>query len=343
MSIWKYIGRRALEYLITWYVAVSLAFILPHLLPIDPVKLMIQRLISTASSSGGGGIVVTSQAMQELAHRLEVMFGVDKPLYMQYLLFIWNALHLNFGVSIWLLGTPVSQIILRVLPYDIILLVPAVILSWYVGNKLGAYLGFDKRGTKTDKASLPALYALNNAPYFWFALLLMMIFASYLHIFPPTGTPYSQLPSLTWSYVSDLLWHMALPFLSLFAVSLGGWAIGMRQNMLNEVRSNYAVYGEALGLTKGVLRRYTYHNAILPQITGLAINLGYIVAGNAVLEFTFQYPGIGMILGNAIYNYDYFLMQGIFFFVVTMVLIANFIIEVVYTVIDPRIRASVSA
>ncbi len=336
MSIWKYIRRRAIEYFIAWYIAVSLDFILPRLLPIDPVKVMISRIVS----AGGG--YLTPDALQALVNRIEEMFGYNKPLYMQYLLFIWNALHLNLGVSVWLFGTPVSDIILRALPYDIILLVPAILLSWYAGNKLGAYLGFDKRGTLTDKAALPAFYALNNAPFFWFALILVMLFSAYIHLFPPTGTPYSKVPSLTWSYISDLLWHMALPFLALFVVSLGGWAIGMRQNMLSEVRSNYMAYGEALGLMRSALRRYAYKNAILPQITGLAITMGYIVAGNAVLEFTFQYPGVGLILGNAIGNYDYFLIQGIFFFVVTMIIIANFLIEIIYAFIDPRIRAVVS-
>lgn len=336
MSVWKYIRRRAIEYFIAWYVAISLDFILPRLLPIDPVKIMVSRIMSAGTG------YMTPQALQELVNRIEAMFGLNQPLYMQYLLFIWNALHLNLGISVWLFGTPVSYIILRALPYDIILLVPAILLSWYVGNKLGAYLGFDKRGALTDKVALPTFYALNNAPFFWFALLLVMLFSAYLHIFPPTGTPYSKAPSLTWSYISDLLWHMALPFLTLFVVSLGGWAIGMRQNMLGEVRSNYMAYGEALGLTRSTLRRYAYKNAILPQITGLAITLGYIVAGNSVLEFTFQYPGVGLILGNAIGNYDYFLIQGVFFFVVTMIIIANFLIEIIYAFIDPRIRAVVS-
>lgn len=336
MSVWKYIRRRAIEYFIAWYIAVSLDFILPRLLPIDPVRVMITRITSA------GGAYMTPEALQTLVNRIEEMFGYNQPLYMQYLLFIWNALHLNLGISVYLFGTPVSYIILRALPYDIILLVPAILLSWYVGNKLGAYLGFDKRGTLTDKVALPAFYTLSNAPFFWFALLLVMIFSAYLRIFPPTGTPYSKIPSLTWSYISDLLLHMTLPLLALFVVSLGSWAIGMRQNMLGEVRSNYMAYGEALGLTRGILRRYAYKNAILPQITGLAITLGYIVAGNSVLEFTFQYPGVGLLLGNAIYNYDYFLIQGIFFFVVTMVIVANFLIEIIYAFIDPRIRAAVS-
>lgn len=336
MSIWRFIGRKAIEYIATWYFAVSLDFILPRLLPIDPVKVMVSRILSAGTG------YMTPQALQNLVDQIEGMFGLNEPLHMQYLKFIWNALHLNLGISVWLFGTPVAEIILRALPYDVILLVPAILLSWYIGNKFGAYLGFDKRRTATDKAMLPALYALNNVPFFWFALLLILIFASMIPIFPPTGTPYSKIPSLTWSYVGDLLWHMALPFIALFVVSLGGWAIGMRQNMLNEVRSNYVLYGEALGLSRGILRRYTYRNAVLPQITGLAISLGSIVAGNAVLEFTFQYPGVGLILGNAIGNYDYFLIQGVFFFVVTMLLIMNFIIDVAYAFIDPRIRAAVS-
>jgi peptide/nickel transport system permease protein len=337
MSIWRYIRRKGIEYVITWYVALTLAFILPRLLPIDPIKIMVQRILST-----GSGYIPPS-ALQALAQQIEAMFGVNKPLWEQYLLFVWNALHLNFGISVWLFGTPVSEIILRALPYDIVLLVPAVLLSWYVGNAIGAWLGFNKRNTATDKAILPIFYALNNAPYFWFALILMWLFASILPIFPATGSSYSMPHfSWTWAYISDFLRHLALPFLSLFIVSLGGWAIGMRQNMLNEVRSNYMTYGESLGIHRGILRRYAYRNAILPQITGLALSLGGVVGGNATLEFTFQYPGIGLVMGNALGNYDYFLMSGVFFFIITVLLIMNFIVDMAYAFIDPRIRAGVT-
>ncbi|MBX5474596.1 MAG: ABC transporter permease, partial [Thermoleophilia bacterium] len=232
--------------------------------------------------------------------------------------------------------SPVTSIIAHAAPYTLGLLVPAILLSWYAGNKVGALAA---RRKMLDNTALPLGYALTATPYMWLAILLAFLLAVTWRVFP-VGFAYDPTASRGWSaaFVLDLLRHWFLPFLSLFLVAFGGWAIGMRNMIIYELESDYAHYLEALGAPQRLVRRYAFRNALLPQITGLALQLGAVVAGALVTEIVFSYPGLGYQIYRAITNEDYFVIQGIFLFVIVGVLVANFLVDLVYVVVDPRTR-----
>ena len=320
----RYFGRKLLIYAVTFFVAVTVDWVIPRFMPGDPVQTMLARASLRPEAS---------QAMQ--AYYTSV-FGLDVPIWQQYLNF-WGALvHGDLGVSIWLFPQPVTGIILRAIPYTLALLVPAILLSWWAGNRFGAYAA---RRRWLDNTVLPVGYVLTATPYMWLGILLAWALGSVAGIFPIAGGySFDVEPSFTLSFLADLAWHWFLPFASLFMVGFGGWAIGMRNLIIYELEADYAHYLEALGAPQRLVRRYAYHNALLPQLTGLALQLGVIVAGALVTEIVFSYPGLGYLILQAINNQDFFLIQGAFLFIIIGVLLANFLIDVVYVLVDPRTR-----
>ncbi len=326
MGVARYIGKKILIYLLTFYVAVTVDWLIPRMMPGNPVGILISRF----SALPGSTEILYSYFMQA--------FGLDKPLWEQYLLFWAAVLRGDLGVSIYMYPKRVVDIIAEALPYDFILIYPAVILSWIAGNWLGALSAVHRR---LDNFLMPVFYFFTSSPYFWFAIVLAWLFTVVIPVFPPAGAYSAGLtPSLTLDFALDFLAHWALPFLSLFIVLLGGWAIGMRNMIIYELGSNYSRYLESLGAPHWMILRYAFRNAMLPQITGLAIQLGLVVAGALTTEIVFSYPGLGYLMLEAILNEDYFLIQGCFLFIVIMVLVANFTIDIVYALLDPRIRQS---
>ena len=263
-------------------------------------------------------------------------FGLDVPIWQQYLNF-WNALlHGDLGVSLWLFPQPVIKIIAHAVPYDALLLLPAILLSWIAGNKFGAYAA---RSKWLDNTILPIGYILTATPYMWLGMLLAFFFGIVLKVLPFSGAySYAMMAHLSWDFFKSVFEHWILPFASLFMVMFGGWAIGMRNLIIYELEADYSHYLEALGAPRGLIRRYAFNNAILPQITGLALQLGVIVAGALVTEIVFAYPGIGFLILQGIQNHDFFLLQGCFLFIIIGVLLANFVIDVAYVLVDPRTR-----
>ncbi len=322
----RYFGRKLLIYALTFILAVSIDWMIPRFMPGDPIRNMLTRV--TVGSTAGA-----SQAMYNYYSHL---FGMDVPVWQQYINF-WNSLlHGNLGISTWLFPTPVSKVLKNAVPFDIALLVPSILLSWYAGNKFGA---FAARSKWLDNTVSPLGYVLTATPYMWLGILLAWLFGTVLHIFPIAGAySFLMLPNLSLSFIGSLLLHWFLPFASLFLVGFGGQAIGMRNLIIYELEADYANYLEALGAPRKLVRDYAFRNAILPQITGLALSLGVVVAGALVTEVVFSYPGIGYLLLNAIQNSDYFLIQGCFLFIIIGVLLANLTIDIAYVIIDPRTR-----
>jgi peptide/nickel transport system permease protein len=263
-------------------------------------------------------------------------FGLDKPVWEQYLNF-WAALfNGDLGISVWLFPQPVTRVIFDALPYTLGLLIPAVLLAFWAGNKFGAYAA---RKKWLDGAVLPLGYILTATPYMWLAILLAWFFGTVMGVFPVAGGyGFNLAPALSLQFAGSLLHHWFLPFLSLFLVGFGGWAIGMRNLIIYELDADYSRYLSSLGAPDKLIRSYAYKNARLPQLTGLALQLGVIVTGALVTEVVFSYPGLGWYSYQAIINQDYFLLQGIFLFVVIGVLLANFVIDLVYVMVDPRVR-----
>ena len=269
--------------------------------------------VATLVSKTGGLSPTAAQAQYDYYNNL---FGLNKSLPVQYL---------NFWTS-------------KLLPYTVALLIPAILLSWWTGNSFGALAA---RRKWLDNAVLPVGYVLTATPYMWLALVLSFVLSFSLRIFPLSGGyGFNLEPTLTWLFFTDLVAHWVLPFLSLFLVMFGGWAIGMRNMIIYELESDYSRYLETLGAPQSLIRKYAFRNAMLPQLTGLALQLGVIVAGALVTEIVFSYPGVGSLLFASIRNEDYFLLQGIFMFIIVGVLLANFVVDIVYVIVDPRTRVA---
>jgi peptide/nickel transport system permease protein len=320
----RYLARKVLIYLVTFFVAVTIDWAIPRFMPGDPVQALISRMHAQPESA------------QELSGYYANAFGFDVPIWEQYLNF-WAALfHGDLGLSILYFPTPVTELILAALPYTLALLVPAIVLSFWAGNKVGALAA---RRKVLDNTVLPASYVLTATPQMWLGIVFAWIFASTLAIFPVSGA-YSLALQPEWSveFGRSFLYHWILPFSALFLVAFGGWAIGMRNMIIYELEADYSNYLAALGAPTKLVRKYAYRNALLPQITGLALALGAVVSGAIVVEIVFSYPGLGTLTLAAIQNRDYFLIQGIFLFLIVGVLIANFLIDIAYVIIDPRTR-----
>jgi peptide/nickel transport system permease protein len=320
----RYLGRKFLIYGLTFFLAVTIDWLIPRFMPGDPIANMLAR----AS--------VNSTAAQVMHDYYAHVFGLDLPTWQQYLNF-WNSLiHGDLGKSVYLFPKPVVKVIMDAVPYDIFLLVPSILLSWYAGNHFGA---FAARSKWLDNTASPLGYILTATPYMWLGILLAWFFGIVLDKFPVAGAySFDVQPHLSWMFIGNVLHHWFLPFASLFLVGFGGWAIGMRNMIIYELEADYSHYLEALGAPRKLVRKYAFQNGILPQITGLALQLGTIVAGALVTEVVFSYPGIGYLLLNAIQNQDYFLIQGCFLFIITGVLLANFAIDIIYVIVDPRTR-----
>ncbi len=263
-------------------------------------------------------------------------FGLDEPLWRQYLNFWVGLAHGDLGPSIAYVGSSVSDLIWAAVPYTLALLVPAIVLSYIAGNRVGAMAA---RRKVLDNTALPFAYVLTATPYVWLALVLAYVLAFRWQIFPVSGAyDFSLQPEYSWEFARSFLEHWFLPFLTLFLVLFGGWAIGMRNLIIYELESDYSNYLQSLGAPSRLVRKYAYRNAVLPQMSGLALALGAVVSGAIVTEIVFGYPGIGTLILTAIQNRDYFLLQGIFLFIIVGVLIANFIVDIAYVIVDPRTR-----
>ncbi len=321
----RYFLRKLFVYALTFVLAVTIDWAIPHLMPGNPVLTLVGRIQ-----------VQDPKVAEQLYHHYMRAFNLDLPLWKQYYYFWVSLLHGDLGTSILQFPSSVMSIIVHAAPYTLGLLIPAILLSWYAGNKVGALAA---RRKVLDNTALPLGYALTATPYMWLAMLLSWTLAVTWQLFP-VGFAYDPTAerAWTWTFIANLLHHWFLPFMSLFLVAFGGWAIGMRNMIIYELESDYAHYLEALGAPQRLVRKYAFRNALLPQITGLALSLGAVIAGALVTEIVFSYPGLGYQIYRAITNADYFVIQGIFLFIIVGVLIANFLVDVVYVLVDPRTR-----
>ncbi|HJX37387.1 MAG TPA: ABC transporter permease [Anaerolineae bacterium] len=320
----RYFGRKVLIYILTFFLAVTIDWLIPRFMPGNPIRTMLSR----AQLHAG--------AYEAIYNYYAGLFGLDLPIWQQYLNF-WKALfHGDLGTSVLLFPQPVTKVIMNAVPYDVFLLLPSILLSWLAGNWFGA---FAARSKWLDNTISPLGYILTATPYMWLGILLAWTFGIVLGILPISGAySYALRPHLSWVFLGSLLQHWFLPFASLFLVGFGGWAIGMRNMIIYELEADYSHYLEALGAPRRLVRQYAFRNAMLPQLTGLALQLGVIVSGALATEIVFSYPGIGYLILGAIQNKDYFLIQGCFLFIIIAVLLANFAIDIVYVLVDPRTR-----
>jgi peptide/nickel transport system permease protein len=321
----RYFARKLITYAVTFFAAVTVDWMIPHLMPGDPIVNLLSRFQ-----------IQNSQTFQALYNTYARAFRTNLPLWKQYYYFWVSLFHGDLGISISNFPTPVTTLISRAAPYTLGLLIPAILVSWYAGNKVGALAA---RRKVLDNTILPVSYALTATPYQWLAMVVAWLIAFIWGIFPiDRGYDVGAIPQWSFPFFFDLLRHWFLPFFSLFLVFFGGWAIGMRNMIIYELESDYSHYLEALGAPRRLVRKYAFRNAVLPQVTGLALQLGAVLAGALVTEIVFAYPGLGWLIFNAINNKDYFVIQGAFLLIIIGILIANFLVDIVYVLVDPRTR-----
>lgn len=332
----RHVIRRILFYLCAVWVAITLDFFIPRLAPGDPVAALVGKM----STKG----YVTPQMQQTFS----AMFGLNThdPLWLQYFKYLGNLMHGNLGVSIQYFPTPVAALIQQDIGWSIMLGGVAVIISFALGCLFGIITAW-KRGSALDTFLSPAMNFLSAIPYFWLALFTLFIFAYSLNWFPLTGGGYDAAnlnPGWTIDFISSAIQYAVLPALTLVISSLAGWMLTMRNSMITTLSEDYVLMAKAKGLSEGrVMFRYAARNAVLPNITGFAIAIGAIVGGQLLTEMVFSYPGIGYALLQAVNQQDYAMVQGVFLIITLVVLGANFLADMLYAFLDPRVRAERSA
>ncbi|MBN1312906.1 MAG: ABC transporter permease [Anaerolineae bacterium] len=327
---WKYFLNKLLWFLVTLVCAFILNFILPRLMPGDPVAAIVARLAQGMSNATG---------VQAIYQQYADLFGTNRPIYEQFFLYMSNVVRGNFGYSFSQYPRPVSEVLGASIWWTIALQFPAIIVGWLIGNTLGALAAYVKGGF--DKVLLPVSIFVSSLPPFGMAVILMAVFAVNLRWFPTSGGyGFDLLPSATWSFVWSVIVHYQLPFWSIVLIAIGGQAIGMRSMSIYELNADYVKYSRFLGIKDRKIVGYVFRNAMLPQITGLALSIGTMVGGALVAEIIFSYPGLGYTLLNGVMGQDYPLISASTLIVTIMVLIANFVIEILYGFIDPRIKAA---
>jgi len=326
----RYLMTKSVWFFVTFVVALFFNFLLPRLMPGNPVDTMMARM-----SAGGAAGPAQVKMYQEYVNE----FGLNDPLWQQFLVYVGNLLHGDMGKSFAQYPTPVTTLIGQALPWTIILSVPAILIGWLLGNVLGVLVAYRKG--LLDKVVFPVALFISNMPFFCLALLLLYLFAVTLHIFPPVGGySFAMSPSFSWEFIGSAAQHYVLPFLSLVLVFIGGQAIGMRSMSIYELDADYVRYSRSLGVSDSRITRYIFRNAMLPQVTGLALSLAAVVSGALIVELVFSYPGIGTQLFSSIRQEDYPVIQGITLIITIAVLVANFSVDIIYGFIDPRIRAA---
>ena len=326
----KYYGQRILWYLITLVVAVLLNFILPRLMPGDPTAGIITKLASGMTDA---------TAIQKVMEEYTIKFGLNEPMYVQFWNFLKNAIRGDFGVSFSQYPREVSDIIASSVWWTVALQLPAIIVGWILGNLLGAVAAY-LRGV-FDKVLLPVFLFISNVPAFGMATVLLTIFAVNLKWFPTSGGyGFDLIPNMSLEFIGSVLHHYWLPFLSIVLITIGGQAIGMRSMSIYELNADYVKYSRFLGIKDGKIVGYVFRNAMLPQITGLAMSIGTMMGGALVAEIIFSYPGLGSTLLSAVTGQDYPLISACTLIITIMVLLANLFVEIIYGIIDPRIKAA---
>ena len=313
-------------YVVVVFFSLALVFIVIESMPGDPVAVM----IASGNPPPGADIEVLKAAMRQY-------FGLDKPILDRFVMYLGNFLTGNMGQSYHFYPVPVSTIILYYLPYTLSLAIPVLLVSFFVGNWVGARAAYMKG--RLNEAIYFGLVFCNQLPPFWLGLVLIFLYVLVFHGIPPIGAAtQGTIPSLSISYFFDLLAHWVLPFLTLLVVYVGAWATGMRSMVTHEKDSGYVRYGEQLGFKKSKLMAYTQRNAILPQFTGLNMVFNGIVGQTLIIEIVFGWPGLGLLLYNAVFNYDYPLIFGCFLVIIVIIVVGNFLIDVLYGFLDPRMR-----
>jgi peptide/nickel transport system permease protein len=325
-----YILSKVVRYVITVFAAIFICFLIPRLAPGDPISSLLARLRTTAGP-GGSDVV---------KHYIE-RFGLDKDYLTQFLMYLANLFRGDLGPSIMAYPKPVAELIAERLPWTIFLLGSTTVISWIIGNILGAFVGWSKN-EKLNAMIVSVCITISQIPFYIFSLVLIYLFVYLIPIFPSSGAKsIFTSPGFNLPFILDVLNHAMLPALSIILVNLGSTIIHMRGLIVSIKGSEFLKFAEAKGLSKKtILMKYAFRNALLPQVTSLGMSLGFILSGSMIVEWVFAYPGIGQLFVNSLTYFDYNVMNAIFLLTIFGVLTANLLLDLLYPLIDPRIKSA---
>ncbi len=322
-----YALRRLGFYALALWASLTLNFLIPRMMPGDPAAIMLARF--------------KGQLSPEAMAALRAAFGfTEGSLLSQYTSYLSHVVQGDLGRSIAYYPAGVTEVIGTGLGWTLGLAGVSVVLSFVVGTLLGIVAAF-RRGGTTDAVLPPLLMFLGAFPYFWLAMLTLYVFGFSLGWFPLRHAYSAELePAFTLQFFTDVAWHAALPALTIIVATLGGWLLSMRNNMVSVLGAEYITYARARGIaTRKVMLRYAARNALLPNVTGFGMALGFVLSGSLLTEIVFSYPGQGYLLVQAVRNQDYPLMQGLFLAITASVLLSNWLVDLVYLWLDPRTRS----
>jgi len=321
----QFILRRLGFYVVAAWAALTINFVIPHLLPSNPVQVMFGKNPTLPPSA---------------RRAIEIQYGQGHQgsLLHQYWVYLGNLLHGNLGISTLNYPASVAQVLNNTLPWTIVLVGSATIISFVVGTMLGIFAGW-RRGGWFDR-SLPGFTFVQAIPYFFLAEVVLALFSTDLHIFPGYGGyQLGDTIGFNGTFIGSALLHSMLPAFTIIVTSMAGWMLQMRNVMITTIGEDYVLAAQAKGLsTRRIMFTYAARNAILPNIAGFALAIGYVVAGALVMEIVFSYPGVGYQIFQAVTNDDFPVLQGIFLAIAGCVLIACLLADVVYVLADPRVR-----
>lgn len=297
-------------------------------MPGNPVDAVIGTLSQTRA--------LTSQQISSIESSLGYTKG---PIFVEFVNYVHNIFTGNFGISLQYYPRTAWSIVSQSLSWTIILFGLALVISFIIGNFLGLASAHKRGGVRDGVTSIISIF-LYSFPYFWMALIFLYLFSIRNHIFPEAGAYNLQFPFLSAPFFISVITHIILPLGTLIIASYGSWYLGMRNNTITTLNEDYLKYAEIAGLRKSTMISYSKKNAILPNLTGFALSLGNIISGGILVEMVFSYPGLGFDIYNAVINEDFPVLELAFFLIILSVLAANFVMDLLYYKLDPRIRES---
>lgn len=324
----RFVMRRLGFFLVTLWVALTVNFFIPRLMPGNPAEAMMARF--------------KGRVNPEALKALEVAFGVDthESLLHQYFDYLVNTFTGHFGTSITFFPQPVSTVVAQALPWTLGLVGLTTVIAFGLGTGIGMLAGW-RRGGVLDSVLPPVFVVTSALPYFWIGLMLILVFSVWTNGLLPNDGGYDATLDATVSgqFIGDVLLHALLPAVTILIISIGGWILTMRNNVVTTLAEDYIRMARAKGLSsRTIMTSYAARNAVLPNLAGFAMSLGFVVTGSILVEYTFNYPGVGYTLLSAVNNEDYPLMQALFVMITVTVLVAVLLCDFLTAWLDPRTR-----
>jgi peptide/nickel transport system permease protein len=326
-----YLVRRLGQFILVVFIGINIAYLVTHATPINPVEQTIAATTAFGSTS--------PDAIAQMRQSLRDLYGLEGSPWEQYATF-WKRVAVgDFGPSLSAFPTPVSVLIWRAIPWTVGLLLVSTIITWLLGNLLGGLAGYYHRSRLLRVAGILAM-GFHPIPYYIVAFVLLIIFGYLWPVLPISGGYQMNMArAFNFPFIASVLQHSILPALSLALVGLGGWFMGMRALVSNIVTEDYVIYAELGGVDRRrILGSYVMRNALVPQVTGLAMSLGAIFNGAVITEQVFGYPGIGWLLISAVHVGDYSLVLGVTSVSIVAVSAAVLLIDLLYPLLDPRVK-----